>query len=298
MSKIDPHTFIGSKVTIMAQDTGKFRENTKDQYYTRPAIAVQCVQQILAHIDWAAGAQWIEPSAGKGAFLVAAATAGLLGVTGLDIDPKAPDIQKEDFLGWRPATPSIRGPKSIVFGNPPFGRQGSAAKAFIKHSASFADAIAFILPRSFVKPSMSKAFPLPFHCLLSEELAPNSFEVNGEAYDVPCVFQVWERRGVDRPVPVAAKEEGFSYVKAGESFHLAFRRVGGTAGTCVAFETGATYNKQVYYFLRLEDVYVPHVKKIVDAVSAHVFPSNTVGPRSLSKGEATEVLNQVLASLP
>ena len=58
----------------------------------------------------------------------------------------------------------------------------------------------------------------------------------------------------------------------------------------------ATYNKQVYYFLRLDEAYVPHVKKIVAAVNAHVFPSNTVGPRSLSKSEINEVVNAVLAA--
>jgi hypothetical protein len=30
-------------------------------------------------------------------------------------------------------------------------------------------------------------------------------------------------------------------------------------------------------------------------VNRHVFPSNTVGPRSLSKSEANEVLNRVIA---
>lgn len=284
----------------MAQDTGKHRENTKDQYYTKPAIAIQCVQQILAHIEWATEAQWVEPSAGKGAFLEALKAARPTArCIGLDIDPQAPEIQQADFLGWQPpGPPQIRDPKCIVFGNPPFGRQSSTAKAFIKRAATFADAIAFILPRSFLKPSMSKAVPLAFHCRLSEDLAPNSFEVNGEAYDVPCVFQVWERLGVDRIVAAAPTEEGFAYVKHGEAFHLAFRRVGGTAGTCTPFQEGVVYNKQVYYFIRLDDVHVPHVKKVAEEVSRHEFPSNTVGPRSLSKGEATEVLNRVLGELP
>ena len=281
---------------MAAQDTGKFRENTKDQYYTQKEVAAHCVQRILELLPAAvAEAAWIEPSAGKGVFLEAAKAAGIAGASGLDIDPKAEGIQKADFLLWNepPA-----GKAALIFGNPPFGRQGSAAKAFIKHAATFADAVAFILPRSFVKPSMSRAFPPRFHCLWSEELAANSFEVNGEPYDVPCVFQIWERREVDRDMPVAPTEKGFSYVKvpatAAEACHIVFRRVGGTAGTCVAFDAAATYNKQVYYFLRLDGEYQPHVKKIVAAVNGHVFPSNTVGPRSLSKGEATEVLNEVL----
>jgi hypothetical protein len=280
----------------MSQDTGKFRENTKDQYYTQKEVAVQCVQRILELLPWAAAAHWIEPSAGKGVFVEAAKAAGIATVEGLDIDPKAEGLLKADFLSWRPAAASLP-QRQLVFGNPPFGRQASAAKAFIKNAASFADAIAFILPRSFVKPSMSRAFPPRFHCLSSVELATNSFEVNGEPYDVPCVFQVWERKDVDREMPAAIAEKGFSYVKYGEAAQIVFRRVGGTAGTCVEYDAAASYNKQVYYFLRLEEAYVPHVKKIVAAVNGHVFPSNTVGPRSLSKGEATEVLNEVLEGI-
>jgi hypothetical protein len=48
--------------------------------------------------------------------------------------------------------------------------------------------------------------------------------------------------------------------------------------------------------LKLDAESIPHAKKIIDAVNLHVFASNTVGPRSLSKSEANEVLNQVLAS--
>jgi hypothetical protein len=39
---------------------------------------------------------------------------------------------------------------------------------------------------------------------------------------------------------------------------------------------------------------VSHVKEIVDKVNAHVFPTNTTGPRSLSKPEINEVLNTIL----
>jgi hypothetical protein len=36
---------------------------------------------------------------------------------------------------------------------------------------------------------------------------------------------------------------------------------------------------------------------IIEKVNQHTFPSNTVGPRSLSKSEANEVLNEVLKEL-
>lgn len=271
---------------MTTQDTGKFRKNTKDQYYTKASVAKACVDKIneLCKSEY----QWIEPSAGNGVFLKLGGADKL----GIDLEPKSAGIQQGNFLDWVPTSEK----KRIFFGNPPFGRQGSLAKSFIKHAAKFAEIIAFILPRSFVKPSMSRAFPLKFHCLYSGELEKNAFEVNKVEYDVPCVFQIWEKRSTERVLAVPVKEEGFQYVKS--DFHIAFKRVGGLAGKCAAPSPGSTtvFNPQYHYFLRLDEEYLPHIQKIIDAVNLHTFPSNTVGPRSLSKSEVNEVLNQILAS--
>ena len=273
------------------QDTGKFRQNMKDQYFTKKSIAEQCVAKIHEVIEDSNTYQWVEPSAGNGIFLncLTANTDAI----GIDLDPKGPNILKGNFMDWSPETKK----KRIFFGNPPFGRQGSFAKAFIKHAAVYADVIAFILPRSFVKPSMSRAFPLTFHCVYSEELAKNSFEVNGDSYDVPCVFQIWQKKDSDRILAAKIAPVGFDYVKHKEPFHIAFQRAGGNAGKCFpATSNSADYNPQFHYYLKLDERYVPHIKKILKMVNDHVFPSNTVGPRSLSKSEANEVLNRILAS--
>ena len=276
-------------VITMEQDTGKYRKNTKDQFYTKISVAKACVEQILAIASHSSSYQWIEPSAGNGVFLKA--LPNHFQKMGIDLEPKMDGIIQMDFLKWTPANSQ----KRIFFGNPPFGRQGSLAKSFIKHAAEHGEVIAFILPRSFVKPSMSKAFPLRFHCVYNQELEKNAFEVNGDAYDVPCVFQIWEKKDADRVLEQAVIENGFRYVKHGQSFHIAFKRVGGQAGKCYAFDLNAEYNPQCYYFLKLDEVHVIHKQKIIDAVNTHTFPTNTVGPRSLSKSEANEVLNQVLA---
>jgi hypothetical protein len=271
----------------MEQDTGKFRTNTKDQYYTRASVAESCVAKIrnVVTLD---DYQWIEPSAGNGVFLHILPQH--IDKIGIDLDPKAPSIQRGDFLEWSPTTNKRR----IFFGNPPFGRQGSLAKAFIKHAALYGEIIAFILPRSFVKPSMSRAFPLDFHCLLSEDLQKDAFEVNGKAYDVPCVFQIWKKESVPRVLAEPVKESGFTYVKATDSYDLAFKRVGGLAGKCKKAESGAVFNPQYHYFLKLDDIYLPRIDAIIDAINKHIFPSNTVGPRSLSKSETNSVLNIIL----
>lgn len=271
------------------QDTGKFRINTKDKYYTKASVANECVNAIQALIADSESYQWIEPSAGNGSFLKALPQG--LDSLGIDIEPKTEGIVQGDFLQWAPTTQK----KRIFFGNPPFGRQSSLAKEFIKHAALYADYIAFILPRSFVKPSMSKAFPLQFHCIFSKELEKNSFEVNNKKYDVPCVFQIWQKKQTNRIVEQAIKEEGFTYVKYGEPFHIAFKRVGGLAGTCYpSTHTVNENNKEQYNLLKLEEPYVEYIDAIINEINQYTFPSNTVGMRSLSKSEANEVINAVL----
>jgi len=276
------------------QDTGKFRTNTKDQYYTKTAVAKKCVDLVLSLVPGLETHQWVEPSAGNGVFLKAL-PAGFDRL-GIDLEPKSDGIQRGDFLEWAPISVRPR----VFFGNPPFGKQGSLAKSFIKHASLNAQVIAFILPRSFVKPSMSRAFPLKFHLLHSVELEKNAFEVNGDKYDVPCVFQIWTKKATDREIKDPVKEVGFQYVKAGEAFHIAFKRVGGLAGKCYPASLlleNIVFNPQFHYFLRLDDVNVPFIQAIIEKTNQHVFPSNTVGPRSLSKGEANEVLNRIIRQL-
>ena len=272
----------------MSQDTGKFRTNTKDQYYTKLSVAKDCIDSIIATFPEVSAYQWIEPSAGNGSFLKSLPRS--INSIGIDLDPKMDGILKGDFLTWEPASEI----KRVFFGNPPFGKQGSLAKSFIQHAAKYAEVIAFILPKSFVKPSMSRAFPSKFHCILEKELPKDSFEVNSLAYDVPCVFQIWQKKSEDRPKGEAIKEIGFQYVKAPDGYHIAFRRVGGKAGTCFLSGTGE-YSVQSHYFLKLDTPYISNAQKIIDAVNHHVFPSNTVGPRSLSKSEANEVLNRIIS---
>ena len=189
--KLNP---IHSTMSKLIQDTGKFRKNTNDKFYTKKEVAKRCMKHVLDVIPNAIqDYTWIEPSAGAGAFLQQFPE-GVRHRFAMDIDPDGPDIAQQDFLKWSPpASSSTAAPvaRYIVIGNPPFGRQSSLAKRFIQSSCAFADVVAFILPRSFMKPSMYSTFPSLFHKAYESELPRNSFLLNGEPYDVPCVFQVW-----------------------------------------------------------------------------------------------------------
>lgn len=279
---------LGLLTLSLAQDTGKGRKNMKDQFYTKVSVAKQCVDILLATVPNARTYTWIEPSAGSGAFLQC--VPGSAESIGLDIDPKSADILQADFLTWSP--PAER--QYLIFGNPPFGRQASLAKAFLRRSCQMAEVIAYILPRSFMKPSMTNVIDPMFHCLYSQELGKDSFEINGAAHDVPCVFQIWQKQATAREVAPKLQERGFRYVSAEEPYDLAFRRVGGLAGRCYLSGSG-TFSPQTHYFWKLDAPFVARIPAILARINAHVFPSNTVGPRSLSKTEANEVMNVILA---
>jgi hypothetical protein len=275
------------------QDTGKFRTNAMDQFYTSSSVAATCITLILQHIPHANECTWLEPSAGNGAFLHNVPP--IVKKMGIDLDPQSQDIMKHDYLKW---SPDETMKPVLVFGNPPFGRQSSLAKAFIAKSCTFADAIAFILPKSFTKPSMFNAFDLKFHCVHSCELPVNSFVLNGTPYDVPCVFQIWQKKMVNRPIEVAIPPVGFQYVKVDDAtaYDVAFRRVGGHAGKCFVNDGITKYNAQSHHFLKFDDACAPFMGSIIEKINAHTFPSNTVGPRSLSKSEINAVLNDIVAT--
>ena len=268
------------------QDTGKFRKNTKDQFYTNERVATECVERVIELLPVTREYRWVEPSAGNGVFLRSLPAS--FDSIGVDIEPKAKGILSQDYLTWQPPMG-----KSIVFGNPPFGRQSSLAKAFISKSCAFATVIAFILPKSFTKPSMVRAFDRTFHLLQSTELEKNSFVVNGEPYDVPCVFQIWQKRETERLLEEKIEPRGFDYVKPTEPYHVAFRRVGGLAGKCYKHD-GTAFSVQSHYFLAFHEDAIEHMEVIMERINQHIFPSNTVGPRSLSKSEANQVINVIL----
>lgn len=278
------------------QDTGKFRTNIKDQFYTNVNVAKSCIQNIIDLFPFISNYVWLEPSAGDGAFFNNIPST--FQKIGIDIDPHSDGIIKQDFLEWELNTSICKDKDIIAFGNPPFGRQSSQAKAFISKCCKFANIIAFILPKSFTKPSMYNVFDLKFHLVKTIELEKNSFVINGTPYDVPCVFQIWLKKNVNRLVEQKINPVGFQYVKSNESYHIAFRRVGGNAGKCYMNTNNAyEFSEQSHYFIMFNSDIVCHLNTIIKKINNHTFPSNTLGPRSLSKTEANVVINHIIQSL-
>jgi hypothetical protein len=134
-------------------------------------------------------------------------------------------------------------------------------------------------------------------------LEKNAFVINGSPHDVPCVFQIWQKMDTNREMDVKVEPRGFTYVKpfcngSVSLYHIAFRRVGGLAGKCYMYKTaGNEFNIQTHYFIRFDDNIVPYMNHIIEKINSTIFPSNTVGPRSISKPEANVVINHIISTV-
>ena len=219
--------------------------NTIDKFYTKPNIAKLCTNALKKHIKINAVDLIIEPSAGNGAFIVKLKRLACEHRF-YDIEPENEEIIKQDFLLFDYSEDRRTYSKIHIIGNPPFGRQSSMAIKFIKKSCEFCDDCSFILPKSFKKNSLKRAFPPNFHLVYETDLPSNSFLVDGVEHDVPCVFQIWEKKETNRNQNEKLEPINFRFIKKigndwvdtggkeGNDSSLpdaSFRRIGVNAGT-------------------------------------------------------------------
>lgn len=274
----------------MTQKLGLNR-NTADKYYTKPDVVEMCVQYVSSNLVISRDDVVVEPSAGDGAFINALKKISD-NVKCFDTEPDHHEIIRQDYLDIDESTLSTNGNVNIhVIGNPPFGRQSSLAKKFIKKSCKFCSSLSFILPKSFKKASLKSTFPLNYHLIYEIDLPSNSFLVNKVEHDVPCVFQIWKKESFNRPVSNKIEPVLFSFVKKDQSPDISFRRVGVNAG---AVDTN-THDKSIqsHYFIKFKNRNT--TEEQVDKLKTISFPSNnTVGPKSISMQELIEEFNKIL----
>lgn len=171
-----------------------------DQFYTKPHVVQACVVHLL-HVLNRLGESptiFIEPSAGSGSF-VDALRARNLPVQAYDIAPQFPTTIKRDFLRDRLRPQGCPNSRAII-GNPPFGRRGAQALAFLDRSLQVASTVGFILPRQFTKYGTQKKI-LTTACLVSQEAIPPQafFTDDTGSISIGCVFQVWTRGATSLP---------------------------------------------------------------------------------------------------
>ena len=278
-----------SSSTSALQHKG-LKRNIIDKFYTKSDVASSCITLIKQHVSMNETDLIVEPSAGNGAFIDGIK---LLSKHHLfyDLEPENADIIKQDYLTYDHREIKKRFVKIHVVGNPPFGRQSSLAIKFIRKSCEFCNSISFILPKSFKKESLKNKFPLQFHLVYECDLPDNSFLVDGSEHNVPCVFQIWEKKETNRSVAEKIEPLHFEFVDKKQNPDISFRRVGVNAGTMDVNTDEKSI--QSHYFIKFTNNKTLHDN--LNKLSKINFEfNNTVGPNSISKQELIRKFNQIL----
>jgi predicted RNA methylase len=272
--------------------TKGLKRNTIDKYYTKDNIVDLCLNLVKQHIEINNNDLIIEPSAGNGSFI-----SGIKDLSTnyifYDLDPENIEIVKQDYLlldSSKFINNNIHNNIHII-GNPPFGRQSSIAIKFIKKSCEFCHSLSFILPKSFKKDSLKKSFPLRFHLIFEIDLPDKSFLVDGVEHNVPCVFQIWQKKLVNRDIIKKKEPLNFIFVNKTDNPDISFRRVGVNAGFIdINIEEKSP---QSHYFIKFKNN--KSICKNIELLSKITYDfNNTVGPRSINKQELITEFNQLL----
>lgn len=250
-----------------------------DQYYTEGDVAAHFYKIFQEHFD-PTMFKIVEPSAGAGSF----SRLLPIGSLGFDLRPKHPGIHRADYL-----TVKIYGREKIaIIGNPPFGKNASTAVRFFNHAARQAHVIALILPRSFKKASIENRIDTAFHLLREEEVPANAFVFRSKPYDVPAVFQIWERRREPRKLrQCETRHPDFEFTTYDRA-DFAIQRVGAQAGRV---HHDFTVSAKSHYFIRGD------VEAVMRQLDFSKVTRNVAGNPSLAKSEIVALYRERTALL-
>lgn len=251
----------------------------QDEFYTNDVLATHLVHITVNEIPDIG--MFIEPSAGDGAFVKPILNLGY-SLVAYDINPKHPFIIKADFMEQSFEKFEF---KTVSIGNPPFGFASNNAIKFFNKCAEFSDYVAFIVPRTFRKISVHNKLNKHFHLLKEYPVPKNAFLLDGKPHDVPCVFQIWERKDELRPTKAGNLGKYLKIVKPRDA-DFAMRRVGGRAGQILE---GLDHSESsTYFFKEMQEGVLEKLKAMDFEVR-----DDTVGVRSLSQLEIFEYLEDV-----
>lgn len=259
------------------------KKNELDQYYTNPDYAKVCMAVVEGK---GYKGLMVEPCAGTGSFFSLMPEKNRLG---MDLEPKVQGLgmnpEPQDFLKY---TSPFEG--AVVVSNPPFGKSCSLAVEFFNHCAELgASVIAFVIPRTFRKASVINKLHKNFHLVFDETTPKGAFILDGEAYDVPCCFQIWERSEVVREkIDTNPSNPFMEFVKEGEH-DFVIRRVGGRAGKLA----GDQYNPAADYFVK-SLIDPAELKKALEVMDLTEEASNSAGIRTVAKYEIVHKLIEIL----
>lgn len=246
-----------------------------DQYYTQDQVADALFDEVVKRYNPDLY-QMLEPSAGTGAFFRLMPPGSL----GIDIDPKGPGIIQADFLERR-----VEGGRPVAtIGNPPFGTNASMAVKFFNHAATMSDVIAFVLPRTFRKRQLQNRLNDNFHLVHEQVVPADAFLFMGKPYNVPAVFQIWERRGQRALHVIQTNHPDFEFTTPDQA-DFAIQRVGAKAGR---IHHDSERSANAHYFVRVANRSARAIDRVQRIMRRLDFPGaagNVAGNPSLAKSE-------------
>ena len=259
---------------------------TLSQFYTRTAVAKDLVDLLFKQFD-PTSIQYIEPSAGTGAFSVQLP----LGSHAYDIDPKAAGIIPADFL----QTELPDGDRLAIVGNPPFGKNASQAVQFFNHAATKAAIIAFVLPLSFRKMSIRNRLDRNFHLWGEKELPCESFVFCGKKKHIPAIFQIWVRqKGLRELHDLSTGHQDFEFAKNPSEADFAIRRVGAHAGQMISASDATA---STHYFIKAK-IMVSKVEDVMKRIDFSILAHLTSAKLSLSGPELVALYAKAKSTKP
>jgi len=241
-----------------------------DKFYTKTKTALTCINMV----DIKNFKNIIEPSAGDGAF------SSQLECEAFDILPEHDDIIQQDFYTYN----HIKDGKTLVIGNPPYGKWSNGAIKFFNKAAEFADTIAFILPVSFKKITIQNRLNLNFHLIKEIELLDEFFITENTEKIVPSVFQIWHKTDIKREKIKTPKPIGYEFVKDTDNYDYIIKRVGYNSGE---INTNLNINKSSNFFIKTD---IENFDKLVNNIKYTKY--NKIN--SINKFELITNINQKL----
>jgi hypothetical protein len=142
---------------------------------------------------------------------------------------------------------------------------------------------------------MQAHFPPNFHLVFQVDLDANSFLQDGKPIDVPCVFQIWQKREEERTLvaKLEANPAVFQFVKQDEHPDISFRRVGVNAGY-IDDKNLDEKSVQSHYFIQFGPTI--NKKEFIEKMRQNMqfAEDNTVGPKSIGKQELIREVNKFI----
>ncbi len=266
---------------------GNRRVTGKEQYFTPRDTANAVLDAITSVLpDWTSRA-FIEPAGGTGTFIDAARARGVQRVASWDIEPRHPEVLHGDFLRQNLAVRD-----AVCATNPPFGRNNALAVPFFNHAATACELIAFIVPRSWRKWSVTNRLDRRFHLVSDEDLSINYLDTQGcvaGAYGkLRTCIQIWMRREHMRD-RVIVEDRGIVTKTSPHEADAALTVFGygcGTVRTDFPRETNTTQ-----MFLRFGH---PRALEALESVDFSRFFLNTAYTEALSMQEINYLLNEYI----